>query len=146
MSITYKTIELLRFVRRRFSLGRTWQTPRRSFSWETNSPFSSQEIPHLLRISVLCSFIYTSPVLSQMKPIHPLILYFLIIYFNIVFPFTSRSLKLFLRSRVSDRYNCFSQLSHVCYMFRPSLYLDLIKSTIRELVMQVSKVSTGFSA
>ena len=104
VSITCKTIQHLQFLRGRCSLGRTWQTPRWSFSWETNIPFSSQEIPHLLCISVLCSFIYASPVLNQIKPIHPLISYFLIICFNIVLPFTSRSLKLFLRSGFSDRY------------------------------------------
>jgi len=146
MIITYKTVEQLQFARRRCSLERTWQTPRRNVCWETNSPSSSQEIPHLLWISVLCSFIYASPVLNQMKPIHSLLSYFLVMYFNIVLPFTSRSLKLFLRSGFSDRYyDRFSHLSHVCYMFRPFLYLDLIKSTIMELVMQVSNILLGSS-
>jgi hypothetical protein len=59
------------------------------------------------------------PTLSQLNPVHTLILHFLKIHFNIILSYMPRFPKWFLTFRFSYQ-NVFTFLPHVCHMTRPS--------------------------
>ena len=61
------------------------------------------------------------PILNQLNPLHALVSYFIMIHFNIIFPFTTRSARCFFS--ISSRHPnpvCISFVPHSCYIPRLS--------------------------
>jgi hypothetical protein len=110
-------------------------------SSETNSPWGSQEILRLLQNRKVHYHVHTSPslvpILSQMRPIHAFLIYFVKTNSGTILPSASRSSEWYLPLKFSDQhFVCVSYLSNACYMitlsisilYRPYLSMNVNKN------------------
>jgi hypothetical protein len=90
-------------------------------TFEANSHFASQEIPHLLWKPYRVRKNPTPvPILSDTRPVHNFQSYFSKINYTIILPSTPRISKWSLLFRLSNQnFACISHLSHACYMYDP---------------------------
>lgn len=107
-----------------FTSAYKWLIPANSIdqnpSRETNSRSASEEIPFLYGLTVLyCTYqsLPMGPILSQINPVHTLMLYFFMIHFNII---SLVCLDLLFIQLPDQNSVCISHLSSVCYIAQPS--------------------------